>query len=69
MLRDRLFGFGTAAFDLTDKNGVAIDPHFIPLEQIAPGRFLSSPGLWMGLIFAAVCLAAAVQMRRNRGPI
>jgi ABC-2 type transport system permease protein len=69
MLRDRLFGFGTAAFDLTDKNGVPIDPHFIPLEQIAPGRFLSSPGLWIGLIFAAVCLAAAVQMRRNRGPI
>src|SRR5580692_6695451 len=42
LMQDRLFGFAAAAFDLKDKNGVPIDPHFIPLAQLAPGRFLSS---------------------------
>lgn len=69
LLQDRLFGFTAAAFDLTDKNGVPIDPHFIPLAQLAPGRFLSSPGLWVGLVFAVLCLAAAVRLRRYREPI
>jgi hypothetical protein len=68
-MRDRLFGFAAGAFDLKDKNGVAIDPHFIPLAQLAPGRFLSSAGLWMGLVVAAILLAAAVRFRRYREPI
>jgi ABC-2 type transport system permease protein len=69
LLRDRLIGFAAGAFDLTDKNGVAIDAHFIPLEQLAPGRFLSSPSLWIGLGFAAVFFAAAVRLRRYREPL
>jgi ABC-2 type transport system permease protein len=69
LMKDRLSGFAAVAFDLTDKNGVPIDAHFIPLAQLAPGRFLSSPGLWLGLIFAALCLAAAVRLRRYQGPI
>jgi ABC-2 type transport system permease protein len=69
LLQDRLYGFAAAAFDLRDKNGVLIDAHFIPLAQLAPGRFLSSPGLWIGLILAAIFLAAAVRVRRCRGPI
>src|SRR6202162_5281802 len=69
VLQDRLFGFAGAAFDLKDKAGVPIDPHFIPLTQLAPGRFLSSPSLWLGLIIAAVFLAAAVRLRRYQGPI
>jgi ABC-2 type transport system permease protein len=69
LLRERLFGFSGVAFDLTDKNGVPIDAHFIPLAQLAPGRFLSSQGLWLGLIFAALCLVAAVRLRRYQGPI
>jgi len=32
-------------------------------------RFLSTPGLWLGLIFAAVCVAAAIRLRRSREPI
>jgi ABC-2 type transport system permease protein len=40
-----------------------------PMTHITPGRFLSSPGLWLGLVFAAICLAAAVRLRRYRGPI
>jgi len=69
LLKDRLFGFAAGAFDLEDKGGVPVDPHFIPLSQLAPGRFLSSPGLWVGLIVAAALLAAAVRLRRNREPI
>jgi ABC-2 type transport system permease protein len=69
LMQDRFFGFSAAAFDLTDKNGVPIDAHFIPLAQLAPGRFLSSPGLWIGLIVAAVLLLAAVRLRRYQGPI
>jgi len=40
-----------------------------PMTHIAPARFLSSPGLWIGLAFAAACLAAAVRLRRSREPI
>ena len=69
LMHQRLGGFMAAAFDLKDKNGVAIDAHFIPLAQLAPGRFLSSPGLWVGLIVAAALLAAAVRLRRYREPI
>ena len=69
LLRDRLIGFAAVAFDLKDKNGVPIDAHFIPLAQLAPGRFLSSPGLWLGLIVAAALLAAAVRLRRYREPL
>jgi len=69
LLQDRVFGFSAAAFDLTDKNGVAIDAHFIPLAQLAPGRFLSSPSLWVGLVVAAIFLAAAVRLRRDREAI
>jgi ABC-2 type transport system permease protein len=69
MLHSRLLGFDALAFDLVDKNGVPVDPHFIPLAQLAPGRFLSSPGLWLGLLFAALCVAGAVRLRRYQGPI
>jgi ABC-2 type transport system permease protein len=69
LLRNRLFGFSAAAFDLKDKNGVAIDPHFIPLAQLAPARFLSSPSVWVGLVVAAIFLTAAVRLRRYREPI
>ena len=68
-LHDRLGGFTAAAFDLKDKKGVPIDAHFIPLTQLAPWRFLSSPGLWIGLVLAAIFLAAAVRMRRYRDPL
>jgi ABC-2 type transport system permease protein len=68
MLLGRLVGF-SEAFDLKDKNGVPIDTHFIPLTQLAPGRFMASPSLWLGLILAAAFLAAAVRLRRYRDPI
>lgn len=39
------------------------------IDQIAPLKFLMTPGLWVGLIFAAIFIAAAVRLRRNREPI
>ena len=57
------------AFSFRTPSGAPVDSHFIPLAQITPGRFLSSPGLWIGLAFAVVFLAAAVRLRRYREPI
>ncbi|HYI12898.1 MAG TPA: ABC transporter permease [Thermoanaerobaculia bacterium] len=48
-----------------------IDAMHVPIDRLwhlSPGRFLSSGGLWSGLLFAAVCLAVAVRLRRNREP-
>src|SRR6266498_3729256 len=40
-----------------------------PLMTFDPAKFLSTPGLWIGLAFAAAFLAAAVRLRRYQGPI
>ena len=64
-----VIGGATNAFSFRTPSGAPVDPHFIPLAQITPGRFLSSPGLWIGLAFATVFLAAAVRLRRYREPI
>lgn len=40
-----------------------------PLAALTPWKFLGTPGLWIGLAFTAVFLAAAVRLRRNREPI
>jgi ABC-2 type transport system permease protein len=48
------------------------NPHTQPilwLGQLEPLRFLSSPGLWTGLVVAALLLAAAARLRRRREPI
>ena len=42
------------------------------MEGMTPftlGQLLSSPGLWIGFAVAAAFLAAAVKLRRDRGPI
>jgi ABC-2 type transport system permease protein len=40
-----------------------------PLMHLTPGKFLGTPGLWLGLAFFAACIAAAVRLRRSQGPI
>jgi len=65
MVKDRLIGFAPGAFDFNAHRSVAIDS----LAQLTPGRYLSTPGLWIGLAFAVAFLAAAVRLRRYRGPI
>ncbi|HEX9943060.1 MAG TPA: ABC transporter permease [Thermoanaerobaculia bacterium] len=66
LLEYRLTGALTEAFAVTPRHGGEIVDR---LSQLDPVRFLSSPGLWSGLIFAAAFLAAAVRLRRYREPI
>lgn len=60
----RLVGHMPRAFDLSPK-GHQINS----LAQLTPAKFLSTPGLWVGLLLAAGLLVAAVRLRRERGPI
>jgi ABC-2 type transport system permease protein len=39
------------------------------LSLLDPMRFLSQPGLWIGLVIAAVFIAASIWMRRYREPL
>jgi ABC-2 type transport system permease protein len=39
------------------------------LTLLTLGRFLISPGMWLGLALAAAFLAGAVRLRRYQGPI
>ena len=64
-LGHRLFGFAPHAFGFHEEGHPTIDS----LSQLTPGRYLTSPGLWLGLLLAAAFLAAAVRLRRYRGPI
>jgi len=48
--------------------GAQNTPTIKSLAQLTPGRFLSAPGLWIGLVFAAAFLAAVIRLRRYRGP-
>jgi ABC-2 type transport system permease protein len=61
MLKNRLMGFASEAF--------AFNGHSIADPQLTPMRYLSTPGLWLGLIFAAAFIVAAIRLRRYRGPL
>jgi ABC-2 type transport system permease protein len=39
-----------------------------PMTHITAGRFLFSPGLWIGLAVAAIFLISAIRLRRYQGP-
>jgi ABC-2 type transport system permease protein len=67
LLRYRVTGAMTEAFTVAPKRGV--HPIIDRIAQLDPARFLSTPGLWIGLAFAAACLAAAVRLRRAQEPI
>jgi ABC-2 type transport system permease protein len=64
MLEYRMTGAMKEAFAFTGRQG-----DISRLSELTPGRFLSAPGLWVGLLFAAAFLAAAVRLRRNREPM
>jgi ABC-2 type transport system permease protein len=61
MLKDRLMGFAPEAF--------AFQMHSVDCPQLTPLKYLSTPGLWFGLLFAAAFVFAAVRLRRCRGPL
>jgi ABC-2 type transport system permease protein len=54
---------GPEAMPMGNRSALGLMTHF------TPGHFLLSPGLWLGLGFTAICLAAAVRLRRYREPI
>jgi ABC-2 type transport system permease protein len=62
MLGNRL---GAGAEAITVPGGNPMDP----MTHLTPGHFVSSPGLWIGLIVTAAFLAAAVRLRRSQGPL
>ena len=38
------------------------------LSQLTPAKYFSTPNLWLGLVFAAAFIYAAIHMRRRREP-
>ena len=64
-MKARFLGAISLAFAEQPKGQVIFDR----LSQLTPGRFLGSASLWVGLLLAALFLAAAVRLRRNREPI
>jgi len=64
-VKHRLMGFARDAFDFQGRD----HPTISSLAQLTPARYLSSPALWIGLLFAVAFIAAAVRLRRYRGPI
>jgi len=61
VLRDRFAGFAQKAF--------AFHGHSIDSVTLTPATYLAAPGLWIGLVFAAVFIAAAIRLRRYSGPL
>ena len=65
LLKNRLIGAGDTAFDFQMHRSISIDL----MSQLTPARFLATPGLWIGLIFATAFIIAAIRLRRYHGPI
>jgi ABC-2 type transport system permease protein len=65
LLQHRLMGFAPHAFGFHGGDHPTINS----LSQLTPGEYLSSAGLWLGLLFAAGFVVAAVRLRRYRGPL
>jgi ABC-2 type transport system permease protein len=65
LLSYRLHGGFSEAFDVSD---VPTHHAMWRLPRIDVAQYLSTPGLWVGLVFAAAFLAAAIWMRRYREP-
>jgi ABC-2 type transport system permease protein len=64
-MQHRVMGFAPDAFDFQGRTHPTIDS----LIQLTPAKYLSSPGLWLGLIAAAVLVAVVIRLRRYHGPI
>ncbi|PYJ86752.1 MAG: hypothetical protein DME70_07610 [Verrucomicrobia bacterium] len=53
------------AFNFPDPKHPCLDS----LSELTLGRYLTTPGLWIGLAFGIAFLAIAIRMRRYRGPM
>jgi ABC-2 type transport system permease protein len=69
MLGHRVFGNFEDAFVAAKQAHGGVIPVVDRLTQLDPLKFLSSPGLWIGLLIGAAFFAAAVRLRRHRGPL
>lgn len=69
MLGRRVGGSFEEAFVVTTYPKGSHYPIVDRLTQLDPLKFLSSPGLWIGLIVAAAFFFAAIRLRRSRGPL
>ncbi len=56
---------GPESFELAGPDRISTH-HFMSAD---PATFLSAPGLWIGLVLAALFLAATIRLRRYQGPI
>ena len=61
MLKDRVIGFAPQAF--------AFNAHTVGSAALTPGKYLGTPALWIGLVFAVGFVAAAARLRRYSGPL
>ena len=63
MLMNRMSGGAEAVMM---PGSVPLDP---AMTHLTPAHFVSSSGLWIGLLIAAAFLAGAARLRRSQGPI
>jgi ABC-2 type transport system permease protein len=68
IIGSRVAGGYTMAFVTPKKPTPGMNPDAM-LPHIDAEKFISAPGLWLGLLAAAAMIAAAVWMRRRREPI
>ena len=66
LLHYRLTGALAEAFSAGDASA---NMNHLDLAQMDPLKFMFTPGLWLGLLVAAILFAAAVWQRRYRAPI
>jgi len=64
LIKYRLVGGMTEAFAPT-----AMQHPITEFSQLDPVRFLASPGLWLGLLAAALFLYGAARVRRSKEPL
>jgi ABC-2 type transport system permease protein len=69
MLVDRLTGGFEEGFVVVKYAKGAHVPVVDRFTGLDPLKFLTSPGLWIGLIIAAAFFIATVRVRRSRGPL
>ena len=71
LLIDRITGGYEAGFVTTSAMALKASGGMpaLGLDTLDPGKFVTSPGLWGGLILFTACLAGCVWLRRRRDPI
>jgi ABC-2 type transport system permease protein len=69
MLTRRITGSSEQAFVVVHYPKGTHVPMVDRFTQLDPLKFLSTPGLWIGLVIAAAFIVGAIQLRRCRGPL